>query len=281
MPLLVPEKHLVRIGSVTSGLGAASNIVGPAIGIVLYEAIGLHFALSIDIIGALIACSVLFLINIPDIHLAKEEQTGVFKEMKDGLRAIRAKTGMTSFFVLIALSCIFFMPMAALFPLMTVQHFGGDGFAAALIEAIWGACFLAGTIALGIWGGGKRLVRLIRFSLVACSTIVLVCGLLPSSGYWWFFALTGLMAIFGVFFDAPLIAVVQKNVSPEKLGRVLSVFNSLVSLASLIGLVLAGVFGDRTGVAFIFVASGIGMLLVFLSSLFTPSIHKLDETGGD
>jgi len=244
---------------------------------VLFELFGLHIALSIDIVGALIACSVLFFVRIPDVHLTKQEQTRLLLEMKDGLTAIREKVGMTPFFMLVAISCIFFMPMAALFPLMTVQHFGGDGYHAAMIEAIWGACFLAGTVGLGIWGGGKRLVLLIKYSLAGCALIVLICGLLPSNGFWWFFALTGLMAIVGVFFDAPLLAVVQKNVSPEKLGRVLSVFNSLVSIASLVGLALAGVFGDITGVAFIFVASGIGMLLVFVASFFTPTIHRLDD----
>ena len=277
MPLLVPEKHLVRVGTVTSGLGAATNIVGPALGIMLFEVFGLHVALSVDIVGAIIACSVLFFVIIPDAHLTKEEQTNVRSELIDGLRAVRTRTGMTPFFVLVAISCIFFMPMAALFPLMTVQHFGGSGMDAALIEAIWGACFLVGTAALGVWGGGKRLVRLIKFSLLACGAIVLACGLLPSTGFWWFFALTGLMAFTGVLFDTPLIAVIQKNTSPEKLGRVLSVFNSLVSLASLLGLGLAGLFGDITGVAFIFIASGAGMMLVFVATFFTPNIHQLDS----
>ncbi|MDR2036144.1 MAG: MFS transporter [Coriobacteriales bacterium] len=277
IPLLVPDKHLVRVSSVTSGLGAASNIVGPAIGIVLFESFGLHIALSIDIVGALIAFSVLFFVSIPDVHLSKEEQTKIISEMRDGLVAIRQKVGMTPFFVLVAIACVFFMPMAALFPLMTVQHFGGDGYAAALIEAIWGTCFLAGTVALGIWGGGKRLTLLIRFSLGACALIVMACGLLPPSGYWWFFGLTGLMALTGVLFDTPLMAVVQKNIAPEKLGRVLSVFNSLISVASLIGLGLAGAVGDITGVAPIFVASGAGMFLVFVAAFFLPNIKKLDK----
>ena len=277
VPLLVPDKHLVRVSSVTSGLGAASNIVGPAIGIALFEVFGLQFALSIDIVGALIACSVLFFVSIPEGQMKKEERTHVLNEMKDGLIAIKEKVGMTPFFTLVSLACVFFMPMAALFPLMTVQHFGGEGFHAALIEAIWGGCFLVGTVALGIWGGGKRLTLLIRFSLGACAIIVMICGLLPPDGFWWFFGLTGLMAITGVLFDTPLMAVVQKNISPEKLGRVLSVFNSLLSIASLIGLGLAGAVGDITGVALIFVISGVGMFLVFIAAFFLPSVNKLDK----
>ena len=278
LPLLVPSRHLVRVSSVTSGLSAAGNIVGPAIGIILFESFGLHAALSIDIGGSIIACGVLFFASIPDVHLAVEERTKVLREMRDGLAAIREKKGMTSFFVFVAVACGFIMPMAALFPLMTVQHFGGDGFSAALIEAIWGACFLAGTIILGIWGGGKRLTMIIRCSLGFCGLIALLCGLLPSDGFWWFFALTGLLAIFEVLFDTPLLAVIQRNIAPEKLGRVLSVFNSLISIASLVGLGLAGALGEITGVALIFIISGVGILLVFFVALFLPSINRLDKS---
>jgi len=105
----------------------------------------------------------------------------------------------------------------------------------------------------------------------------LICGLLPASGFWWFFALTGLMAITCVAFETPMCAVIQKNIEPEKLGRVLSVFNSLLSITSLIGLALVGAVGDITGVALIFVFSGAGMLLAFGASFFLPAIHKLDK----
>ncbi|MCL2806711.1 MAG: MFS transporter [Coriobacteriia bacterium] len=281
MPLLVPEKHLVRVSSMTSGLAAAGNIVGPALGILLFELVGLELALSTDILGALIACSVLFFVRIPEGQMTKEEQTKVIDEMKDGIRAIRNKEGMVPFFVAVAIACVFFMPMAALFPLMTVEHFNGGGFHAAAIEAVWGGCFLAGTVALGIWGGGKRLTLLIRISLGACALIVMVCGLLPPTAFWWFFALTGLMAITGVLFDAPLIAVIQKNIAPDKLGRVLSVFNSLLSVASLVGLGLAGAVGDIIGVAPIFVISGIGMFIVFAITFLLPKIAKLDKLGDE
>jgi len=277
VPLLVPEKHLVRVSSMTSGLAAAGNIVGPAIGIALFEWIGLELALSVDILGALIACGVLLFVLIPEGQMAKEDQTKVLLEMRDGIRAIRSKVGMVPFFVMVAIACVFFMPMAALFPLMTVEHFNGGGFHAAAIEAIWGGCFLAGTVVLGIWGGGKRLTLLIRISLGACAIIVMACGLLPQTAFWWFFALTGLMAITGVLFDAPLIAVIQKNIAPEKLGRVLSVFNSLLSIAPLVGLALAGAVGDIIGVAPIFVISGVGMFVVFTITFFLPKIAKLDK----
>ncbi|MCL2530252.1 MAG: MFS transporter [Coriobacteriia bacterium] len=276
IPLLVPNKHLVRVSSVVSGLGAASSIIGPAIGISLFEIVGLQNALAIDIAGSLIACAVLLFVVIPAGEMKKEERTKVLRELKDGIAAIREKAGMTPFFATVAVACVFFMPMAALFPLLTVQHFNGGGFEVAIIEAIWGTCFLAGTAVLGVWGGGKRLTFLIRCCLGICGLIVLAIGLLPSDGFWWFFGLTGLMAVFGVLFDTPLLAVIQRNIEPEKLGRVLAAFNSLTSLASLIGLGFAGLVGDVIGVAPIFVISGIGMFLVACTAFSFASINKLD-----
>jgi predicted MFS family arabinose efflux permease len=85
------------------------------------------------------------------------------------------------------------------------------------------------------------------------------------------------MAVVGAGFNTPMTVVVQKNIAPEKLGRALTVLGSFTSLASLIGLGAAGIFGDITGVPFVFVASGVGMLLVIGASLFAPSVHHLDD----
>jgi DHA3 family macrolide efflux protein-like MFS transporter len=277
MPLLVPERHLVRIGSLDQALVGLTNIAAPALGIFLYELVGLQLALFADALGALVACGALMLVTIPDVHLSKEKRSGILHEMADGMRAIRDCTGMVTFFVLVTLCCIVFMPMAALFPLMTTLHFGGGGYDAAIVEASFSIGFLLGSIVLGIWGGGRRLVRLIMISVAACGIVTVACGLLPSDAYWWFVILSGLMAIAGAFFNSPLVAVIQKNIAPEQLGRVLAVFGTLTSFASPVGLLIGGPVADVIGIAPLFAISGAGMIAVILTALFFPRIHQLDR----
>jgi DHA3 family macrolide efflux protein-like MFS transporter len=277
MPLLVPDRHLVRINTLDQGLAALGNIGGPPIGIVMYTLIGLQAALVADAIGALIACTILAFVSIPDIHLAKEERTGVRSEMMDGLRAIRGRRGMVTFVALVFVCIIFFMPMSSFFPLMTLEHFGGDGYAASIAEVAWGIGFLLGSIILGIWGGGRRLVELIAVSVVICGLITLACGLLPSSGFLWFVLLTGVMALTGAFFNSPMLAILQRNFPAEKLGRVMALFSVVTSLAGPVGLLATGPVADVIGVPRLFVISGVGMALVALSGLFFPSLRSLNE----
>jgi DHA3 family macrolide efflux protein-like MFS transporter len=277
MPLLVPDRHLVRINTLDQGLAALGNIGGPPIGIVMYTLFGLQAALIADAVGAVIACVILVFVSIPDVHLTKEKQTGVRHEMMDGLRAIRERRGMLTFMVLVFACVIFFMPMSSFFPLMTLAHFGGDGYDASIAEVAWGIGFLLGSLILGVWGGGRRLVELVAVSVAACGLITLACGLLPSSGFLWFVLLTGVMALTGAFFNSPMLAILQRNFPAEKLGRVMALFNVVTSLAGPIGLLVAGPVADVIGVPLMFVVSGVGMTLVAVSAIFFPSLRNLNE----
>jgi len=277
MPLLVPERHLVRMGSLTQGTIGLTNIAAPALGILFYTLMGLSVPLLLDACGAAVACTVLAFVTIPDVHLGSDERTGVISEMRDGIAEIRSVHGMGTFFILVTLGCIAFMPMSAMFPLMTYDHFGGDGYAASLIEAVWSGGFVAGSVVLGVWGGGKRLLPLVIVSLAASGAVTLACGLLPPDGFVWFIGLCVLMAVTGAFFNNPLLAIIQKNIAAEKLGRVMAVFGSLTSLASPLGLAVAGPVAELTGVPFMFLVSGIGLMLVAGLSLCFPYLHRLDS----
>ena len=55
-----------------------------------------------------------------------------------------------------ALFSVAFLPVSALFPLMSMEYFGGDSAAAALVETLFSAGMLAGSVLLGLWGGTRN-----------------------------------------------------------------------------------------------------------------------------
>jgi DHA3 family macrolide efflux protein-like MFS transporter len=277
MPLLVPDRHLVRINSLDQAIMAISNIGAPALGILMYTTFGLQVALFADAAGALIACGILFAVSIPDVHLAKSDRTGVLHEMADGLRAIREVPGMILFFVFITIGCVAYMPVASLFPLMTYSHFGGGGYEAALVEAVFGVGFLIGSTILGIWGGGKRLYLLICVSMIATGVIFAICGLLPSNGFIWFVALSGLVAIVGAFFNGPMLVIIQRKIAPEKLGRVMALSGSVMSLSAPAGLIVAGPIAEVIGVPAWFVICGVSLFAISVIALIPKSVRSLDD----
>lgn len=160
---------------------------------------------------------------------------------------------------------------------MTYDHFHGDGYAASLIEGIYGAFSLVGIAILFIWGGGKRLLRVVALSGTFSGIILIATGLLSPSMFFWFAVLTAISGVVESMYNGPLLAVVQKRVPPEKLGRVMGLFSTVTALSSPIGLGLAGTCAEFTGVAMWFVISGVVVTAGGLAIGLLPSLRKLDR----
>ena len=278
MPCLVPDRHLVRVASLGQGIQSIANIAGPALGILLYTTFGLQAALLLDVGGALLACTgLLFVRGVDDGHMRAAERTSVLAEMRDGLRAVRGVRGLTPAFVWILAGYVFFAPMASLFPLMTYSHFGGGGFQASLVEAVWGIGAFVGTALLAVWGGGRRLMLLVIISMAGLGAFTLVEGLLPSNAFAVFVVLMAPEAVIAALYSTPLMALIQRLIEPHLLGRVMSLYMAGSSIVAPIALLISGPLADAWGVATWFAVCGAGMLVVGVAMWLTPSVRGLDR----
>ncbi|MEG1751200.1 MAG: MFS transporter [Raoultibacter sp.] len=278
MPLLVPEKHLVRINSLDQALMSIAAIGGPALGIFLYTTFGFQTVLFLDFGGAIIACLGLAAATIPLVHDATMDNQHVFTNMHDGWLVIKHDRGMLWLLSFCIIGLMVFAPLSALFPLMTFDHFAGDGYMASITEAAFGVGMLLGSAIIMIWGGGKRLALLVLLSALGCGITILACGLLPSDMFPAFVVLSFIMAIAGAFFNGPLMALLQKRTPAEKMGRVLGIFTAAMGLATPLGLAISGLCAEYTGVALWFVIGGTIMTVISLVPYFIPSVRNLDKS---
>lgn len=156
MPMMVPEKHLLRINTLDMMLMSASGIVAPALGMLLYATFGFASVMFLDFVGAVLACAAMLKARIPSIHEEGEgtpEKRHPLADMREGWQALRSARGLFLLMVLVTLGMVSFGPMGSLYPLMTYGHFGGDGFMAAIAEATFAGGLLAGSLVLMAWGG--------------------------------------------------------------------------------------------------------------------------------
>ncbi|MDR1183588.1 MAG: MFS transporter [Coriobacteriales bacterium] len=277
MPLLAPDRHLVRLASLNQGLAGAARIAAPALGILLYTMLGLQFVLLADTFGAIVACSLLAVVHIPAAQMKKSERTGFVNEMRKGLAAIREQRGLGLFIVFVALTCTALAPMAAFLPLIVYEHFVLGGWEASLVEAAFGTGYLAGALALGIWGGGRKLFVLIAAAALTSGLIAALCGVLPPGGFVVFTMLVVVMAFAEAFYGGPIGALFQRRIVPSKLGRVTSINDSAFCLATPLGLLLAGPIAETAGVTTLFVISGSLLALLALLGLLSPTLRSLDK----
>lgn len=276
LPHLVPERHLMRINSMDQAITSLSSIAGPVLGIFLYTFIGLQGVMILDASCAAIACACLAYAKIPGCKPAVLEHNSVLADLKEGTSFILQDKGLRNLMLLIMFTMLLFMPASSLSPLMTYEHFHGNGWQASLIEAVFGIGLLVGSVAIMVWGGGKKHVPIIILSGIVLGLSLAGCGLLQSDQFVVFALLIGIAAAALGCYNAPMLPIIQKRTPDEKLGRVMGIFLTGSSLAAPIGLMFSGFIAEEIGITNWFIVCGLLVALCCALGWFSRSIRNLD-----
>lgn len=279
VPLLAPEKELTRIASISQSITAVSNICGPVLGAALLVATNMSFLMLFDVVGAIIACTTLLFVTIPNPErtTGKVSFSNVMREMKDGFNAIRSKRGLTGVMMIEVLVTFFVMPVVVLLPLMTLKHFSGTPYHASLIELLFGLGTLGGGILLGIWNPKARKVVMISTSYIILGACFLWSGLLSSNGFIVYAMLSVIQGIAIPFYSGPFTSLLQTQIEVAYLGRVFALFDSISLLPSMIGLLATGFVADAIGIPAVFIICGVAIVVVGGATFLIPSIMKLER----
>ncbi|MEC4174967.1 MFS transporter [Adlercreutzia sp. R7] len=277
MPMLVPDKHLLRINTLDQLLASVASIGAPAFGIFLYTTLGFSSVMFLDFAGACVAILGLALAKIPTVVDASAETQHVLANLADGWRAIAKTRGLVLLIAGVTVGMMIFGPLSAVCPLMTYDYFGGDGYAASIVEGAFGVGMLVGSGILIAWGGGKRLAGLIAVAAVIVGATTAACGLLPSSAFPAFVGLMALMAVACAWFNGPTMTLTQRNVPDDKMGRAMGLLTAAMGLATPVGVAIGGVLAEVMGIAPFFLVDGLACLALGLVLYLPKSVRALDE----
>ena len=164
-----------------------------------------------------------------------------------------------------------------MFPLMTLQHFGGGTYEMSLIEIVWGGGALLGGAIMG-----ARTYRVNRIVLVNLMYLIVglsfaLSGLLPPSGFLWFALFTMTSGVSSSVFNASFVSVIQTRIEAGVLGRVMSLYRSFGLLPAALGLLGTGFLAEHIGLTTTFVIAGTVIVLVGMTGFFIPSVMRLDR----
>ncbi|MGE8377677.1 MAG: MFS transporter, partial [Sphingobacterium sp.] len=145
-PLLVPEDKLLRVSGINQMLQSVSSIAGPALGTLAISYFPISSVLYLDVIGAAVAITSLLFVTIPHLSRSDVKPTiaAVLDDLKQGMRAIYHNKGLKMLFLYAMLATFFIMPVAIMFPLLTIGHYSGGKWEMSIIEIIWGIGMLVG-----------------------------------------------------------------------------------------------------------------------------------------
>ena len=288
-PLVAPPEHLTRLAGVTQAVQSGGYIMGTAIAAVIYPLWGLTAMIALDVAGALVATVAIVVakLDVGGAQGAEEGEAtgsaGILSQARDlmrqtvaGYRVLRSYRGL---FALLWCGFVFtlvFSPISALFPLMTIDHFGGTTADAATAEIVFSVGMIAGSALLASTGGFKNRALTVVAATALYGAATLVAGLLGPNGYVAFLAMSFLMGVSSPFYSGPQTALMQEKVPPEYLGRVFGLYGAIMSWALPIGLAVSSLFADGVGATLWFAGAGAAMLLLALATWAIPSIRTIE-----
>jgi DHA3 family macrolide efflux protein-like MFS transporter len=278
LSLMVPKEQLARVAGLNQTIQGVNMVVAPPLGALLLELLGLPGMMAIDVVTAVIAIALVFIIIIPQpTATAANTQLSIVSDLSTGVRYIWSWPGLFLGMCLSSLLNFLLNPAFSLLPILVTEHFNGNALQFATLNTTLGLGFIAGGVLLSVWGGFKRRVYTAVAGIMGMAVGALLIAIAPADSYW--LAVAG-MAIFGVLnpiANGPFMAIMQSVVAPEMQGRFFTVLNTLSGGMSPLGLLLAGPVADAFGVQIWFLIGAIGLVVIGGVFLWVPSLRNLED----
>ncbi len=284
--LMVPDKQLTRVQGMNQMLNGGLNIVSAPLGALLLAVLPISGIIAIDVVTALFGIIPLFFLTIPQpAKQAQATEAGLpafwrsfRKDLGEGFTYVRLRRGVVMLICMAAIINLMLSPTFALLPLLVSEHFGGEALQLGWVNSSFGAGIVLGGALLSAWGGFRRRITTSLTGLCFIGAGTLLIGFTPATHLW-----LAILAIFIVggsmsMSNGPVLAIIQATVTPEMQGRVFTLVNSLVSLMSPLGLIVAGPVADWIGVQTWYVLGGIVTLLLGVSGFFNKALLTIEES---
>jgi len=255
------------------------------------------WVLSIDIITFLIALVPIIYIAFPNVlESSKEsspedelkeksdsksdEKDSFLGHLKEGFTTIRNIPGLMMIMLMATLSNFFFQPLDALLPnFIRVTHSGGQQELSYFLGFLNVGVFL-GAIIMTVKKHWRHMKITIIVGLFSTSAGLLALGLVPPGNFIALYIVAGLFLIMNPIVNGLFQTMIVFMIPPEKMGRVISVLITMSSIASPLGLIIAGPSADLLGsIPLLYIICGILSALVVLLTMFRKSALKMMKEG--
>ena len=278
IPQLVPKDNLTKAGGLGQLISSACNILGPMLGGLLMSITTLGIAMLVDIVGAMMAIITLCAVKIPKQSSLQGEKTNVWQDMKKGVVAMKQNKALMRIFIPFFLTTIIFVPIGTMLPLMVKNYFGGNAWHNSLVQTLFSVGTLVTAGLIGVTGGMKKQFLMISISISVLGVFSVLAGFVPANLFWMFCICVFVIGGCGMCFNIPFTSYIQKTISEENLGKVMSFITSILSFAAPIGMFVSGPIAEIVGVSNWMRGAGVIMIIVgIISYLLTREFDGKEE----
>ncbi|MHA1330788.1 MAG: MFS transporter [Candidatus Hodarchaeales archaeon] len=289
IPIMVPRKHLSRLNGMQFIFLGVINIIGPAVGAILYQLFPLTesgIIIWIDVITFITAVIPLVVISIPHINSIlesngyKRAQTSFVQEFTEGIQILKSKTGLLPLLYVFTAINFLEIPIIVLGPIFIYSVHLGQATDLALVVA----ASQLGMLLSGLWILFRREWRRKAFIIIVALYIQLFgyfLQVITPTGVFWFMAIGTF--IFGTTLpitNAMFKTIFQVLIPPELQGRVTAITAAISGSIMPIAMLLSGPIAEILGfVEFFLLTIILGIIVITVMWLFTdlPALDELQE----
>ncbi|NRD72504.1 MFS transporter [Shewanella sp. VB17] len=280
IPDLVATEKLSKTVAFFQSSTQCTNIVGQAIGGVLYRVLGAPVLLFLDAISYFIsAFSESFIKHDPKFIERKDNGKIGYEQHKshliDGLNYVKGNKGMFQSMLFASSVNFFIAPIMLLLPFYVTEQLleGSQWYGFLLAAMAFGSIFGYWISArINVDGHRRSAVMFGAMILLSCGVMLLSYSLLP---YLSFVALFIVGLSFGIF-NLQAMTLFQTKTPTQLRGRVMSLLMTMCSALLPIGLVVSGGLGALTNndTQFIFSLSSVSISILSIITTFNTDIKS-------
>ncbi len=306
IPLIVPKESLGRANGMRQFLASVKSMISPVLGAALYIPLKLAGLFAIDFATFFVAIVIMLFQKIPQVY-EESEHSSFFKtitaDFKFTMQYIKSKTGfMKLIFSFTLFNFIANVVFVLIGPLVMANY---DKTIYGFVETVLGVAMFAGGILASALPNVEKKVRSIYLSLIISGIGLSIVGI---SANWLVIALgLFLFMIVSPYAGRLLGTLLQMKVENSALGRVGAIVGAMFKLATPIAVICAGLLADNVfipmfedggslsgtwldtmlgsgnsrGIGFMFIISGILLLLTSIAMLFNKSVMRFEIDNPD
>lgn len=259
IPQLVPAQQLMRYNGINATMQSVVNFAAPAAAGAVFAVSTLGTTLMIDIVMAVLGTGLLSCVVLPKQDTSFEK-SGVFSDMKIGVRYAFSDRGIGKLLIIYGLFTFFCVPAGYLAGLLVRRVFGDTYWYLTAVEVVGFAGMMAGGVAMSTWGGFRSRGKTLAAGLLAFGSFAIGMGFSKN-----FILYLGLMAFYGValtMVQTAITTMLQERTDTSMQGRVFGLLGTMYAGFLPIGMAVFGPLADIVPLQWIMIGSGIALILI-------------------
>lgn len=271
MTQIVPEKEFVRLNGLNSSLQSMIGILAPVTGGAIYGLSGIQATLYVDVVTAILAIVILLFLPVTTTPPQREVNT-FFTDLIDGLRYTMHRKTLAWIMAIYITIILLVVGPNYLVPLLVTQRFGGEVWELTLTEVTFQVGVVIGGIAISTILAKRSGMHYFIYSSLGFALLAMALPLSPA--LWVVFTLNFITGFLVPIFVSPSVAVLQKTVDEEYMGRIMSQVNLVFPLGVPMSMAVLGPLAAVAGIAQVLFAAGTLTLIIVLVLVYATAAGK-------